>query len=79
MPCYYHTDRKSYSSCAKCGVELCEYCSQAIIDGEYYCYQCSVFGSDPPKFKTWIPFNYVLYAFIVMIAVMIVAILYSFH
>jgi predicted nucleic acid-binding Zn ribbon protein len=76
MYCKFHPEKKALNRCAMCGHPLCEYCSHAIMLGEYYCYSCSLSLSVPPKAKKrWIPFNYVLIAFGILIAILIVTIL----
>ena len=42
MRCHYHPDIVAKDICGVCGVSLCTECSQAIILGEYYCFQCAI-------------------------------------
>ena len=53
MFCKFHTDRPAERYCAGCGVPLCRYCSQGVILGEYYCFQCAMlisrYGNAPSR------------------------------
>jgi predicted nucleic acid-binding Zn ribbon protein len=71
MHCKYHNQKHANNICPGCGEGLCNDCSQAIMLGEYYCYGCSLFISESSKKKKWIPINYVIYAAIVSILVMV--------
>jgi hypothetical protein len=58
MQCKHHTERLAETFCAGCGSGLCGDCSQAIVLGEYYCYDCALFVSDAPPSRRWGPMIY---------------------
>jgi hypothetical protein len=58
MQCEYHSERDADTICAGCGRGLCGDCSQAMILGEYYCYECALFVSDGSISRGWGPMTY---------------------